>query len=93
MAIPRQIRAGFEYNSIGGWSIIYAAMVPLRSVLQRSAATLVAIEAPPYSCGGGTRFRSCETAVTICAGANGFTKSRLFGTPCEAHWSPDAPLM
>ena len=29
--------------------------------------------------------RSCETAVTNCAGANGLVKRMLLGTPCEAH--------
>jgi hypothetical protein len=26
-------------------------------------------------------FKSCETAVSTCAGANGFSISTLFGTP------------
>ena len=29
--------------------------------------------------------RSCEIAVTSCAGANGFVRRMLFGTPCTGH--------
>ena len=37
--------------------------------------------------------RSCETAVTSCAGANGLVKRMLLGTPCEGHWSELPPVM
>jgi len=46
----------------------------------------------PYI-GGVPAFRSCEMAVTICAGANGLVKRMLFGTPREAHSSAAAPVM
>ena len=38
-------------------------------------------------------FKSCDTAVTSCAGANGFCNSRLSGTPWDTHWSAAAPVM
>ena len=30
-------------------------------------------------------FKSCEIAVTSCAGANGFSRRMLLGTPCDGH--------
>jgi len=42
---------------------------------------------------GPPALRSCETAVTSCAGANGLVSSMLSGTPFEAHSSPAAPVM
>jgi hypothetical protein len=43
-----------------------------------------------YSIGwlGGLALRSCEIAVTICAGAKGFASRTLLGTPLDAHSSP-----
>src|ERR1700726_607729 len=46
----------------------------------------------PYAVGVPV-LRSCETAVTSCAGANGLVKRMLLGTPWEAHWSAAAPVM
>ena len=43
--------------------------------------------------GGPAAFRSWETAVTSCAGANGFASMMLLGTPFDAHSSACAPLM
>ncbi len=37
--------------------------------------------------GGVPLFKSWETAVTSCAGANGLVKRMLLGTPCEPHSS------
>jgi hypothetical protein len=42
---------------------------------------------------GPAMLSSCETAVTNCAGANGFRSRMLSGTPCDVHWSPLAPVM
>lgn len=38
-------------------------------------------------------FRSWATAVTSWAGANGFVKRTLLGTPCEAHSAALSPVM
>jgi hypothetical protein len=38
----------------------------------------------PHVCGVPV-FSKLETAVTSCAGAKGFPKRMLFGTPCTAH--------
>ena len=38
-------------------------------------------------------FRSWATAVTSWAGANGFVKRTLFGTPCEAHSAALSPVI
>lgn len=48
-----------------------------------------------YSVGavGGLALRSCATAVTSWAGANGFESRMLLGTPLDAHSSACAPLM
>jgi hypothetical protein len=35
--------------------------------------------------GGLPMLRSCEMAVTSWAGANGFSRRMLLGTPCDAH--------
>ncbi len=37
--------------------------------------------------------RSCATAVTSCAGANGLVSRMLFGTPLEAHSSALSPVI
>lgn len=37
--------------------------------------------------------RSWERAVKSCAGANGFARRMLLGTPFEGHSSPAAPVM
>lgn len=37
-------------------------------------------------------FKSCETAVSTCAGANGFAINTLFGTPNDAQSWPSAPV-
>ena len=37
--------------------------------------------------------RSCETAVTSCAGAKGLVSRMLLGTPSLAHSSAAAPVM
>jgi hypothetical protein len=42
---------------------------------------------------GGLALRSWETAVTSCAGANGFGNMMLFGTPLDAQSSASLPLM
>jgi hypothetical protein len=42
---------------------------------------------------GGTLLRSWETAVTSWAGANGFARLMLFGTPFDAQSSASLPLM
>src|SRR6202051_3345183 len=49
----------------------------------------------PYAVGavGGLALRSWETAVTSCAGANGFANMMLFGTPLDAQSSASLPLM
>lgn len=44
----------------------------------------------------GTRachVQQSDTAVTSCAGANGFCNRTLFGTPWEAHCSAAAPVI
>ena len=41
----------------------------------------------------GPVLSNCDTAVTSCAGANGFCSKMLLGTPCEGHWSAAAPVM
>jgi len=46
----------------------------------------------PYV-GSGVLFRSCATAVTSWAVANGLGKRTLLGTPLEAHCSAAAPVM
>jgi hypothetical protein len=38
-------------------------------------------------------FRSCDTAVTSCAGASGLVSMMLFGTPFDAQDWACAPLM
>ena len=52
-------------------------------------------EAGPYYAGavGGLVLRSWETAVTSCAGANGFANMMLLGTPLEGQSAALAPLM
>jgi hypothetical protein len=42
---------------------------------------------------GVPALRSCATAVTSCAGANGLVSKILFGTPLEAHSSALSPVM
>ena len=41
----------------------------------------------------GPAFSSWETAVTSCAGANGFCNSTLLGTPRDDHSSAARPVM
>jgi hypothetical protein len=43
--------------------------------------------------GGVPVLRSWETAVTSCAGANGFANMMLFGTPFDAQSPASLPLM
>jgi hypothetical protein len=42
---------------------------------------------------GVPTLRSWEIAVTSCAGANGFCRRTLPGTPCTGQSAPAAPVM
>jgi hypothetical protein len=62
-------------------------LVTMTSELQRTAR--------PYPVGatGGAALSRLARAVTSCAGANGFSRRMLLGTPCDAHLSAAAPVM
>jgi hypothetical protein len=46
-----------------------------------------------YDTMGPLAFRSCETAVKSCAGANGLVRRTLLGTPCAAHSAALSPVI
>ena len=47
---------------------------------------------PRYAPGVLPTFNSCETAVSTCAGANGFAINTLFGTPNDVQSWPSPPV-
>jgi hypothetical protein len=71
---------------------LYRTTLPAPAPRFTQATAVLLLQLRPYVVGVPVLSR-LETAVTSCAGANGFCKRMLLGTPCDPQSSAAAPVM